>query len=284
MLFIPDEVLDRLITEDVPYLDLTTWVLGCGQVEGEMEYFTRQAAVLCGSEEAVRILEKLHVQVDMALPTGTMLQPGQVFLRAQGRGQDLHLAWKVCQNIFDHCSAIATRTKEMVDRARAVNPHITIVTTRKGFPGTKALSIKAVLAGGAFPHRLGLSETVLVFPQHIRLCGGMASFLAQIPQIKQHICEKKLIVEAQSVAEGLTLCGAGVDGLQFDKLPPAELSQAVPRLRQINPQVALLAAGGVTLDNVAAYAQTGVDALVTTSLYHVKPIDMGVRINAKAHQ
>lgn len=278
MIFIPDAVIDALIAEDVPYIDLTTHLLDIGSREGEMAYFTREDAVLCGTEEVRRILERFHLSVTFSLPSGSAVEAGQTFLRAAGKAEALHMAWKVCQTIFEYCSGIATKTRKMVELARRENPHVSIVTTRKSFPGTKALAIKAVIAGGAMPHRLGISETILVFEQHMKFLGGLQGFLKQVPELKQKACEKKLIVEAHSVEDGLLLLKAGVDGLQLDKLSPAVLKEAVPRLREANPGAVLLAAGGITEQRVAEYARTGVDALVTTSVYQAKPLDIGVRM------
>lgn len=280
MIFIPNETIDKFIQEDVPYIDLTTFVFGFGDKPGSMEYFTREDGVLCGTEEVLRVMNNLNVNVRKSLPSGTVIKAGDTFLRANGKAGDLHMAWKVCQNIFDHCSGIATKTRRMVDEAQKVNPDVIIVTTRKGFPGTKALSIKSVLAGGAFPHRLGLSETVLVFRQHINFLGGLENFIEAIPAAKLKLAEKKLIVEADNSSVAMLLAKNGVDGIQFDKLTPKELSEAVPLLRSINPNLAILAAGGINETNVSEYAASGVDVLVTSDLYHAKPLDIGVRINA----
>ena len=76
-------------------------------------------------------------------------------------------------NILEYSSGIATRTKKMVDKAKLVNPHVAVLATRKSFPGTKELSIKSIIAGGAFPHRLGLSETILIFKQHVAFLGNI---------------------------------------------------------------------------------------------------------------
>jgi molybdenum transport protein len=278
MLYISDEALDRFIGEDVPYIDLTTWALNIGDRLGEISYFTREEAVLCGTEEVLRILHKLDIQETLSMASGTHLGAGDVFLRAHGTAAALHMAWKVCQNIFDHCSGIATKSWRITQLAKSANPNVAIVTTRKGLPGTKALSTKAIMVGGALPHRLGLSETVLIFQQHLNFMGGLDGLIAAIPEIKHRVCEKKLIVEAGSVEEGIRLCRAGVDGLQFDKMPAGVLKAAVPKLKEINPQIVLLAAGGITEKNVEDYAETGVNALVTTNLYHAKPIDIGVKM------
>jgi len=278
MVFISEETLDRMIAEDVPYFDLTTHLLEIGKKRGTIRYFTREEAVICGTEEAARILKKLGVDVTHAQSSGTVVQPEQTFLEGKGDAEALHIGWKICQNLLDNCSAIATKTKRMVDIVHSVNPCVSVVTTRKNFPGIKALCVKAVLCGGGLPHRLGLSETVLVFRQHLNFIGGLEGFIAMLPSIKERSCEKKIIAEAENMEDAIALCKAGIDGIQFDKLSPDTLAKGVPLLREIAPNVTLLAAGGITESNAAKYAATGVDALVTTSLYTAKPIDIGVKI------
>jgi molybdenum transport protein len=166
----------------------------------------------------------------------------------------------------------------MIDAAKGVNPLVSVVATRKNFPGTKELAIKAVVAGGGFPHRLGLSETVLIFKQHLNFLGGLEGLLKMMDAVRARACEKKIIVETDNLEDAAALCRAGVDGIQFDKVPPQELKAYVGRLKEIEPRVVLLAAGGINLDNVAAYAETGVDAIVTTSVYFGKPADMGLKM------
>ncbi len=278
MMYISDELIGRMIEEDVPYLDLTTWVLGIGKQQGVMEFFTRDQGVLCGTEEVKKIFEKLNVDLISALPSGSEIMPDQVFITARGDAEALHMAWKVSQNILDHCSGIATAAKHMVDEAKRANPRAAVITTRKGFPGVKKLSTKAAMMGGAFPHRLGLSETVLVFKQHLNFLGGLESFITMLPDIQCKICEKKIIVEADSVEEGKKLCQAGVDGIQFDKLAVHALEKGVKEIKAMNSHVSVLAAGGINISNAYEYAATGVDALVTSSLYSAKPLDIGVRI------
>lgn len=278
MIYIPDEAIDRMIGEDIPYLDLTTWALDIGGQRGKIEYFSREKAVLCGTEEAMRMLVKLGVTPDFSLPSGTVVEPGQIFLSGTGTAQSLHMAWKVTQNLLECCSGIATKTRRMVDIVKSVNPSVTIASTRKSFPGTKAMSVKAILCGGAAPHRLGLSETVLVFKEHAAFCGGPDAFLERIGELKSRVPEKKLVVETDSVEYALRLCRAGVDCLQFDKLPPEELLAGSAELRAANPNVVLLAAGGIDEHNAAAYAASGVDVLVTTGLFFAKPLDMSVRL------
>lgn len=281
MFNISEDLIDKFIAEDVPYFDLTTWALDIGEQDGIIEFFTREDMILCGTEEVKRIFDKFSVEIIDAKPSGTPVKANEVFISAKGKAESLHMVWKVCQNLLDHCSAISTKTRKMLDIAKKNNPDIMVVTTRKGFPGTKSLAIKSVLMGGAFPHRLGLSETVLVFKQHMNFMGGLEAFAEKIPEIKTKICEKKLIAEADSAQDGIYLSKMGVDGIQFDKLKPDELKYAVENIRKLTHHVTLLAAGGINESNVAEYAATGVDAIVTTSLYSVKPVDIGVKISKR---
>ena len=275
--FIPDAEIDRLIAEDVPYLDLTTYVLGIGGERGSMEYFTREACVLCGTEEAARVAAKLGCTVAWSRPSGTPLQAGEAFLRLEGAAEQLHAAWKVCLNLFDHLSAVATKTRAMVDAAHGANPACEVLTTRKSMPGVKSLLTKAVLTGGAFPHRLGLSETVLVFAQHLEFLGGFEGFLARLPELRTRVVEKKLLVEA-TAEQALQLARAGVDGVQLDKVAPADIPALLAELKAVDPHLTVIAAGGINPGNVAEYAATGVDALVTTAPFTAKPVDMSVRM------
>jgi molybdenum transport protein len=276
--FITEESIDRLIKEDVPYLDLTTWALGIGSAPGRIEFFTRERTVLCGTEESQRILARLGLTTTFRLPSGSVVDSGQLLLAAEGPADALHIAWKVCLNILEYTSGIATRTRRLVDLARQANPRTAIVTTRKGFPGTKELSIKAVLVGGAFPHRLGLSETILVFEQHRAFLGVAADFPAHIQRLKSKACEKKVLVEVGSLEQALALASTGVDGVQFDKTTPDETKRYVSALRAINPQLVIISAGGVNEGNVAAYAASGVDAIATSAVYFGKPADFRVTI------
>ena len=279
-MFIPDSYIDELISSDIPSgIDLTSHVLGIGSKQGRIEYYTRDEAVLCGTEEARRIYQRLGCEVTSMKPSGSMLGAGETFMLAEGPASGLHMGWKICLNIFEYYSALATKAKQLVDAVHAINPLCEVLTTRKLMPGTKPLDVKALTLGGAFPHRLGLSETVLVFDHHLTFYGGLDKFIEDLPQIKAKVCEKKLFVEA-GPEDALRLARAGVDGVQMDKVAPHVLDELVPQLRAANPHITVIAAGGVNQGNAAEYAATGVDGLATTCLHFAKPLDMSVRMHA----
>ncbi|TLU82045.1 MAG: ModD protein [Chlorobium sp.] len=268
--------IDRLIEEDVPYGDLTTTLLGIGDRDAEILFRTRENTVVCCTEEAALVLERCGASVTFLLKSGTPVNPGETILSAKGTAQSLHSGWKVALNLLEYASGIATRTKETIARAKEVNPEIAVVTTRKSFPGTKRIALKAIMAGGAMPHRLGLSETILVFREHTRFLDNRNSFSETVGLLKKSSPEHKIIAEADSTDDALYLAAAGVDIVQVDKLQPEELHDLTTKIKKKFPGITVSAAGGINRDNAAAYAATGIDIIVISSVYFGKPSDIGV--------
>ena len=178
-----------------------------------------------------------------------------------------------------YASGYAGGVAALVAAARQGHPHASVACTRKSFPGAKAAAIKAILAGGATPHRLGLSETLLLFAEH-------RTFLAErspaeiISRLQQGWGERKVVVEVSSVAEALVWIDAGAEVIQLEKCTPAQLAEVVTVARQRSPRPLIAAAGGVTPANAAAYAQAGADVLVSSAPYSAAPKDVAVSMQA----
>jgi molybdenum transport protein len=274
-----DIELERLLEEDVPYGDLTTSLLGIGGFPGKITFTSRERTVICCTEDAARILEKCGASISNCLPSGSTVDPGTCLLAAAGSAGSLHAGWKVALNLLEYASGIASRTSLIVERATAVQPHIAIVTTRKSFPGTKKIALKAIMAGGAFPHRLGLSESILVFRQHTAFLGGSDTIPETVSSMKVRLPEHKIVFVAETPKEALQIAASGVDIVQVDKIQPGELAVLVKQIRQTAPGVRISAAGGINAENAAAYAAAGVDILVLSSVYFGKPADIAASIH-----
>ena len=277
--FLPDSIIESFIEEDVPYGDLTTHLLGIGNIHGRMVFSTREETTLCCTEEASRLLQKCGAAVTLCMPSGTKLTAGIEFLIAEGPAHALHGGWKVALNLLEYASGIASRTGRIFEKCRAVNPALSVVTTRKSFPGTKKIAIKAIISGGALPHRLGLSETVLVFRQHTTFLDGLEAFLGTVAELKLKARETKIIIEADTTEEALLIANSGADIVQLDKIVPTELTSTVTSIRSVNPNILISAAGGINEANAAEYAATGIDIIVLSSVYFGKPSDIGVTIH-----
>jgi len=275
---ISDAVLDTLLSQDAPAGDLTTHALGIGLRRGRITFAARTDMVVACAEEAARMLERAGVSAVLLHASGDRIAAGTVFLEGQGPAAGLHLAWKVAQTLVEYASGIATRTRRIVEAARAVNPDIVVACTRKNFPGTKEISVKAVLSGGAQMHRLGLSETLLVFPEHAVFFDGPPD----LRTLKRRHPEKKLVVEVASADDALAAAEAGADVLQLEKLAPDEVADIVRRTAGLTPAPVIAAAGGINESNAAAYAATGCAVLVTSAPYFAGPVDVKVAMSALA--
>jgi molybdenum transport protein len=270
-----DAELDRLLREDVPYHDLTTDGLDIGATAGQLQFAARGPMVACGLEEAARLFERRGCRCDGVVARGQSVAAGALLLCASGPAGALHEVWKTAQTLVEAVSGMATATAQIVLAVRGVGKQPAVVTTRKNFPGTRALASLATRAGGATAHRLGLSETLLVFPEH-RLFFAPEELPGRMASLKRRHPEKKLVVEVLDAADAMAMARAGADVLQLEKLSPDEVARTVRRLQEslLAPLVAV--AGGVNARNAADYARAGADILVTSAPYWAPPSDVRV--------
>lgn len=278
--FFDHATIDAWIAEDAPLLDLTTHLLAIGHQPARMSLKMRGDGVAACTEEAARVVQHCGGAVRSTVSSGSRVTAGDVLLVATGEAAGLLRAWKVAQNLLEYACGVASATARMVQAVQAAAPGVAVLTTRKHAPGLRRLALKATLSGGAFPHRLGVSETVLVFEQHRALVGNWDVLQQRLAKVGHAMAEKKCVIEAQSLEEAWAAVAAGADVLQFDKASPEQLRAWCPALRAKYPQVGLLAAGGINASNAADYAATGVDALVTSSLHYAPPADIGVTVVA----
>lgn len=273
--------LERLLDDDVPYGDLTTEALGIGGLAGVMEFTARDPMVLALAEDAAALLRLSGCEVELIATSGDRLTACAPILRAQGSASSLLRGWKVAQTLIEIWSGVATATREIVEAARAVSPGIAIACTRKNTPGTKRFAVAAVKAGGAVMHRLGLSETILVFAEHRAFLDEPLA--ATVARLRRAAPEKKLITEVSSIDAALAAAEAGFDVLQLEKFAPPDVAAFVTQLATTPHRPIIAAAGGVNAGNAAAYAQAGADVLVTSAPYMAKPRDVQVRIKKQVN-
>jgi molybdenum transport protein len=196
------------------------------------------------AKEAGGVMALAGADVIECVASGTGLQTGGLLLAARGSAAALHSGWKVAQTLLETAGGIATAAQAIVEAVQQVNSEVVVACTRKSLPGTRALSIKAVLSGGAVSHRLGLSETILVFAQHRAFTGG-ASLSAIIDRLRRRVPEKKIVAEADTLAEAVAIADGGADIVQFDKASPAEVAALRRHCQSRTPRPLVAAAGGI---------------------------------------
>ena len=265
--------LESLLQEDAPYGDLTLAALGIGRHPGSIRFAARDAMTLCGIEEAARLFELAGAAANLHAASGDQAEPGRLLLSVEGPTDSLFRAWKVAQSLVESLSGISSAARRIVDQAGGA----VVACTRKHLPGNKTLVVKAVQAGGASMHRLGLSESIMVTAEH-RLFLDPAWSHDTLARIARAQPEKKCVVEVEDVAAALALIEQGCDVIQLEKLSPGAVAEVVAAARAVNAdrRPAIAAAGGIHPDNAADYAATGADILVTSAPYFAKPRDVQV--------
>jgi molybdenum transport protein len=269
-LALTDEELARLLNDDVPCGDLTTETANIGASVARLEFRARQDMVVCAVEEAARLFIMCGAQVVLHTQSGQQVGKDTLLLEAQGSAQALHRAWKTAQVLVEWASGISSAAAVIVQAAAPV----AVACTRKNVPGTKAMSVKAVRAGGATMHRLGLSESLLLFPEHrVYLDEAAADTVARFRRAEP---ERKLVVEVVDVKVALVWANAGADVLQLEKFTPEAVAECRRALNKAGLLPVLAVAGGVRADNATDYVAAGADLLVTSAPYTAPPKDVQV--------
>lgn len=274
---LPDHALQGLLHEDAPYGDLTTHGLALGSLPGHVTLAARGPMTVCATEEAARLFTLCGASAHLITPSGEHVQAGVELLSAQGLATDLLLAWQVAQTLIEASSGIASEVARMVTALQVAGLRVPVACTRQAFPGTRALATKAVLAGGGIMHRTGLSDSLLLFPEH-RLFVD-ASLDDIVGRLRKQQPEKRLVVEVNNLQEALALAESGAEVLQLERFSPDAVRQCKAALHAAHLHPMLAAAGGVTADNAVAYGHAGADILVSSAPYHAPPCHVEVRFS-----
>ncbi|MDY3205869.1 MAG: ModD protein [Arcobacter sp.] len=270
--------LEKYIQDDLPYFDLTTSLQNCNDSHAQIEVYTREDIIVSCSEEAAKIAELLNCKVEFFVKSKTKLEKGSTILKFSGLYEDIHKAWRLTQILLEYSCKISTYSYEMNKKLKEKNPDCELLTTRKTFPFSKRFCIKAAICGGAMPHRLNLSETILFFDGHRILYKNSDEFYEDLKRIKRKIPEKKLNVESDNLKDCKNLMNIGVDVIQLDKIDFEELEKIIEYKNENYPFVKILVAGGINLTNIEKYASYKIDGVVTSSVYNCGMANISSRL------
>lgn len=268
-----DDDVRRALAEDVGSGDLTAQLVPDVTVHAEL--VTRENAVLCGTAWADEVFNQLdsRVQLSWHKLDGEHIAAGTVIARLQGPARALLTGERSALNFLQTLSGTATQTARYVDALRGTLAKV--LDTRKTIPGLRRAQKYAVACGGGFNHRLGLYDAVLIKENHIAAAGSIASALASI---RTMVASDILIeVEVENLDQLREALSAGASRVLLDNFDLARLASAV---RETAGRAALEASGGITLENIRAVADTGVDYISIGSLTkHLCAIDLTLRLS-----
>ena len=261
-----DDLIRRALEEDIGSGDLTSELCISGDDESVADLRAKQNLVVAGLPVAERAFHMVDASVrfDSSVADGTRVSSGTVLATVTGRTRSLLLAERVALNFLQRLSGIASLCRSYVDAVTGTKTRI--VDTRKTTPGLRLLEKYAVRTGGAMNHRTGLFDGILVKDNHIARNPSITETVRRIRQQAPHLLKIEVEVSSQEQLEEALMAGADV--IMLDNMSVEAMQQAV---RTVAGRVPLEASGNVSLSNVRAIAETGVDLISAGALTHSAP-------------
>ncbi len=279
---IVENAIRSFLAEDLGYGDITTNALVDSERGGEGRVVCRENAVVAGIEEALLLLELTGCQGTARAHDGDRVKAGTMILSALGPARALLGAERTLLNILAHMSGVATATADFVSIAdKESRGKIRIACTRKTLPGLRYFEKRAVELGGGDTHRLRLDDAVLIKNNHLELAGSITESVRRTKERASFT--KKIEVEVTTPDQAVEAAKANADIILLDNMTAKEVERSVALLKAKNlrNQVLVEASGGIRKENLASYAQTGVDVISVGAITHSAPaIDMNLEIHA----
>jgi nicotinate-nucleotide pyrophosphorylase (carboxylating) len=273
------DAIRRALDEDVGAGDVTTEACVDADRHATGRFLARQNLVLAGTG----ILELVYeaggggVEVSLLHRDGDTLSDNDVIAVAKGPARRLLTMERVSLNFLQRLSGVATLAAQFVDRVKGTRTRI--LDTRKTTPGLRLLEKMAAAAGGVRNHRIGLFDAILIKNNHIAAAGGVApAFKRALEYLEAHPEKHGMAVEIEvrtpeEVEEALC---AGAKHMLLDNFSPA---QARDIIEKIGGKATVELSGGITLDNVRAYAEAGAAYISSGSITHSAPaVDISFRL------
>jgi nicotinate-nucleotide pyrophosphorylase (carboxylating) len=264
---------ERALSEDIGIGDATTNSVIPLEASIEGRIIAKEVGVVAGlsvAQAAFRVLD-LRVDFSSCLREGERVEAGRVLAKIKGPARAILSAERTALNFLGRMSGIATLTRQFVDQVRGTKAMI--LDTRKTVPNLRACDKMAVRAGGGQNHRVGLYDMILIKDNHIDLAGSITE---AVRRAREHRKDLEIEVEARTLADVAESLELGVPLIMLDNMSLDEMRQAVA-LNQ--GRANLEASGNVTLANVRAIAETGVDYISVGALTHsVKAIDLSLAV------
>ena len=275
------EALDARIEEDVR--SALTEDLGSGDITAELipadrvwkaSVYSRESAVLCGRHWFDAVFHHLDERTDIRwyAADGEIIAAHQVVCTLNGPARCLLSGERTALNFLQTLSGTATLAHKYAQRLEGFNTRI--LDTRKTIPGLRHAQKYAVRCGGCHNHRFGLYDAFLIKENHIAAAGSIAQ---AIQTARAHKPDFMVEIEVEDLAQLQQALDAGADRVLLDNFKPQQIAEAVTLTRR---RAELEASGGITLDNIRQYAQTGVDYVSIGALTkHVRAIDLSMRFD-----
>ena len=272
-----DQLLDLAFAEDLGDGDHTTLSTIPAEARGKSRLIIKEDGIIAGVDVARMVLAKVDPDLKMEtyIEDGTQVKKGDIAFEVEGSIRSLLIAERTMLNIMQRMSGVATMTARYQRELSGL--HTRVLDTRKTTPGMRMLEKDAVKIGGGTNHRIGLFDMILIKDNHIDFAGGLEKAIDRANEYSREKGKKlKIEVEVRSLDDiRRVMAHGGVDRIMFDNFTPELTREAVAL---VGGKYETESSGGITLDNLRAYGEAGVDFISVGALTHsVKGLDMSFK-------
>jgi nicotinate-nucleotide pyrophosphorylase (carboxylating) len=264
-MFLPRKILEEklqaMLAEDLGQGDITTALIVSKKSMAEAEVIAKEAGVVAGMEEAKILLESLQLKAETLVVDGEGIKPKQIVMKIFGDTRTILSVERTLLNIMSHMSGIATTTRKMKEKLQKAGLDTKVACTRKTAPGLLYFDKKAVSIGGGDTHRLHLDDMILIKDNHIVVAGSIEKAVKMAKEKASF--SKKIEVEVARVNDVLAAAKSGADIIMLDNFSPKQIDKAIKLLKKADfyGKTMLEASGGITSENILAFASRGVDVV-----------------------
>lgn len=275
-----DALIQIALTEDMgDYGDLTSNAMVAADAAAHVNIVARESGVVCGIPLIARVFSQLEgdVRIQSLIHDGDTVHRGSIIAKISGPVRLLLGGERTVLNFMIHLSGIASGTAKFVEHTHGTRA--VILDTRKTLPGYRSLHKYAVRCGGGTNHRMGLYDGILIKDNHLAARGDR-SLATAVAEAREHIKSQGLHlpieIEVDTLDQFRDALAESPEIVLLDNMDPADLAVAVEIRDQRSPSTKLEASGGVTLQNIRAIAESGVDRISIGGLTHSSPaLDLG---------
>lgn len=266
--------LEQFFIEDIGEQDVTTGLIFSDHTKGKIVFLAKEEGIFCGKEVIKTGFNLLNSEIDVKLfvEDGDPINVGHKLATASGEISELLKGERVILNLVQRMSGIATLTRKAVQTLNS--SYTRLCDTRKTTPGLRMLEKYAVRSGGGFNHRFGLYDGVMIKDNHISFAGSIAGAVELVRKNVGHMV--KIEVETESAEQVIEAVNAGADVIMFDNRTPDEIKEFI---KLVPEHIITEASGGIKLDHLAEYRETGVHYISLGFLTHsYKALDISVKV------
>lgn len=272
-----NEIIDRALREDIGDGDHSTLACVPENAIGKAELLVKEDGILAGVELAEMIFHRFdeNLKLEIFLKDGTTVKKGDIAFSVSGSSRSILSTERLVLNFMQRMSGIATQTNKIVSLIEGCEAKL--LDTRKTTPGIRYMEKWAVRIGGGHNHRFALYDMIMLKDNHIDYAGGIKAAIERSHEyLKNHNKDLKIEIEVRNFAELKEVLEVGrVDRIMLDNFSPDEIKEA---LKLIPSAYETEASGGITLETIRSYAETGVQYISVGALTHsVKSLDLSLK-------